>query len=94
MVKINRDATVGVCPQGEVPVDSEIASEQTYSVIDRGLVSDHLGELVARQVVVRLSRMASLTAITLLSVGLWAAIWVVASSLAAVWLRSGCGKLN
>jgi hypothetical protein len=31
--------------------------------------------------------MASLTAITLFSVGLWVAIWATISSLAAVWLR-------
>jgi hypothetical protein len=31
--------------------------------------------------------MASMTAIALFSVGLWAAIWAAASSLAAVWLK-------
>jgi hypothetical protein len=29
--------------KGMVPVDSEIASEQTYSGIDRGLVTGHRG---------------------------------------------------
>jgi hypothetical protein len=88
MVKIDLDATAAMCPQGEVPVDSEIASEQTYSGIDRGVGHrPSWRELVAGQAVIRLSRIASLTVITLLSVGLWALIWVAASSLAAVWLR-------
>ena len=88
MVKIPRDATAVVGPQAEVPVDSEIASEQTCSAINRELghrPSER--DRVARQAVVRLSRMASLTAITLFSVGLWVAIWATISSLAAVWLR-------
>jgi hypothetical protein len=73
---------------GEVPVDSEIASERTYSVINRGLGHQpSLRDRAEWQATVRLSRIASLTLITLLSVGLWAAIWVAASSLAAVWLR-------
>jgi len=74
--------------RGEVLVDSEIASEQTCSAINRELghrPSER--DRVARQAVVRLSRMASLTAITLFSVGLWVAIWATISSLAAVWLR-------
>ena len=74
--------------RGEVRVDSETASEQIYSIIDRALghrpSSHDRGE---RQATVRLSRIASLAAITLLSVGLWAAIWVSASSVASVWLR-------
>ena len=74
--------------RGEVRVDSETASEQIYSIIDRALghrpSSRDRGE---RQATVRLSRIASLAAITLLSVGLWAAIWVAASSVASVWLR-------
>jgi hypothetical protein len=88
MVKIDRDATAGVGPQGEVPVDSEFASEQTYSVIDRGLGHRPSSrDRAERRAKVRLSRVASLTAITLLSGGLWAAIWAAASSVAAVWLR-------
>ena len=69
-------------------MDSEIASEQNFSAINGGLAhrpSSH--DRAERQATVRLSRIASLTAITLLSVGLWAAIWVTASSVAAVWLR-------
>ena len=88
MVKIARDATAGVGPQGEVPVDSEIASEQTYSVIHRARghrPSSH--DRVERQAKIRPSRMASLTAITLLSIGLWAAIWAAVSSVAEVWPR-------
>jgi hypothetical protein len=73
---------------GEVPVDSEIASEETYSVInpapgDRPSSRDR----AERQATVRLSRIASVAVITLFSVGLWAAIWAAASSLAGVWLR-------
>ena len=88
MVKIRRDATAGVGPQGEAPVDSESASEQTYSVINRGLGDRPSSrDRAERQAAVRLSRMASMTAIALFSVGLWAAIWAAASSLAAVWLK-------
>ena len=73
---------------GEVPVDSEIASEQTCSDINRGLGHRPSSrDRAERQARVRLSRIASVTAITLFSVGLWAGIWVAASSLAAVWLR-------
>jgi hypothetical protein len=74
--------------RGEVRVDSEIASEEAYSVSYRRLGHRPSSrDPVERQATVRLSRMASLTAITLLSVGLWAAIWVAARSVAAVWLR-------
>ena len=74
--------------KGEVPVDSEIASEQTYSFINQGLGDRPSSRNRAeRQARVRLSRIASVTAITLFSVGLWAAIWAAARSLAAVWLQ-------
>jgi hypothetical protein len=69
-------------------VDREIMSEQTYSVIYRTLghrpSSRDPAEEQAR---VQLSKLVSLTTITLLSVGLWAAIWAAANSVAAVWLR-------
>ena len=74
--------------KGKVPVDSEIASEQTYSVINQG--PDHQPssrDQAERQATVRLSRIGSLIVITLLSGGLWAAIWAAAGSLAAAWLR-------
>lgn len=69
-------------------MDSESASEQTYSFINRGL-GERLSsrDRAERQAAVRLSRIASMTAIALFSVGLWAAIWAAASSLAAVWLK-------
>lgn len=69
-------------------MSSEIASEQTYSVIYRTL--DHRPsscDPAEGQATVQLSKVASLTAITLLSGGLWAAIWAAASSVSAVWLR-------
>jgi hypothetical protein len=72
--------------RGEVPVDSEIASEQTYSVIFRG--PDHrpsLRDRAERQAAVRLGSIASLAAVTVLSIGLWAGIWVAVSTVAAVW---------
>ena len=69
-------------------MESEIASEQAYSVISpsaehRPSVRDQTGPLAPD----RLSGSASLAAITLLSIGLWAAIWVIVSSVAAVWPR-------
>jgi hypothetical protein len=88
MVKILHEAKAGVDPQGGGQVDSEIASEQTYSVIFRGLGDrPSLADRAERQAAVRLSTIASLTAITLLSIGLWAGIWVAASTVAAVWPR-------
>jgi hypothetical protein len=73
---------------GEVPVDSESASEQTYSVVNRGLGDRPSSrDRAERQATVQLSRIASVTAIALFSAGLWAAIWAAASSLAAVWLK-------
>ena len=74
--------------RGEVSVDSEIASEQTHSVIFGG--PGHrpsLRDRAERPAAVRLSEIASLTAITLLSIGLWAGIWVAAATVAAVWPR-------
>jgi hypothetical protein len=72
---------------GEVPVDSESASEQTYSVVNRGLGDRPSSrDRAERQATVQL-RIPSVTAITLFSAGLWAAIWAAASSLAAVWLK-------
>ena len=69
-------------------MDSESASEQTYSVINRGLGDGPSSrDRAERQAAIRLSRMASMTAIALFSAGLWAAIWTAASSLAAVWLN-------
>jgi hypothetical protein len=64
-------------------VDPEIMSEQTYSVIYRTLGP----RPSSRDRAERLSKVVSLTTITLLSVGLWAAIWAAANSVAAVWLR-------
>jgi hypothetical protein len=69
-------------------VDREIMSEQTFSVIDRTLgPRPSSRDRAERQATVQLSKIASLTTITLLSVGLWAAIWAAANSVAAVWLR-------
>ena len=66
-------------------MDSEIASEQTYSVINRGPGHRPASRDRAEgKLTLRVSRMASLTAIALLSVGLWAAIWAATSSLVAV----------
>jgi hypothetical protein len=71
-----------------VLVDSEIASEKTGSVINGGLGDGPPSrDRTKRQPTVRLGKTASLTAITLLSVGLWVVIWTAAGSLAAVWLR-------
>jgi len=74
-------------PQG-VPVESEIASEQAYSVISPS--AEHrpsVGDRAGLQATAQLSGSASLVAITLLSIGLWVAIWAVVSSVAAVWPR-------
>ena len=69
-------------------MDREIMSEQSYSVIYRTLGHRPSSRDPAEgQATVLLSRMVSLTTITLLSVGLWAAIWAAANSVAAVWLR-------
>jgi hypothetical protein len=68
--------------------DSEIASEQTYSVVYRSLGHRPSSrDRAETKATTRLSRITSLTVITLLSVGLWAAIWASVSSLAAVWLQ-------
>ena len=66
-------------------MDSEIASEQTHSAIYQR--PDHRSpscDPVEEQVTGRLGIVASLTVITLLSAGLWAAIWAAASLAAAV----------
>jgi hypothetical protein len=69
-------------------VDRAIVSEKTYSVSHRTLGQRPPSRNPAkRQATIRLSKMASLSTITLLSVGLWAAIWVAANSVAGVWLR-------
>jgi hypothetical protein len=69
-------------------VDREIASEQTYSVIYRTLGHQPSSRDPAEgQAAIRLSKIVSLTMIMLLSVGLWAAIWAAANSVAEVWLR-------
>jgi hypothetical protein len=69
-------------------VDREIASEQTYSVIHRILGQRPSSRNpVERQATARLGKIASLSTITLLSVGLWAAIWAATNSVAGVWLR-------
>ena len=71
-----------------VPVDGQIPSEQSYSVISRLAEQRPLSsDLAGLQPAAQLSRVASLTVITLLSVGLWAAIWAVVSSMAALWPR-------
>jgi len=69
-------------------VDRENVSEQTYSVIYRTLGHRPSSRDPAeRQATVLFSKIVSLTTITLLSVGLWAAIWAAANSVAAVWLH-------
>jgi hypothetical protein len=69
-------------------VDREIMSEQTYSVIHRTLGRRPSSQDPAEgQATVLFSKIVSLTTITLLSVGLWAAIWAAANSVAAVWMR-------
>jgi hypothetical protein len=69
-------------------MESDIVSDQAYSTTNRGLDQRPSSrDRVARESALRLRRITSLTAITLLSVGLWAAIWAAASSLTAVWLR-------
>jgi hypothetical protein len=69
-------------------VDREIMSEQTYAVIYRTLGHQPSSPDPAEgQARVQLSKIVSLTTITLLSVGLWAAIWAAANSVATVWLR-------
>jgi hypothetical protein len=69
-------------------VDREIMSEQTYSVIYRRLGHRPSSRDPAEgQARVQLGKIVSLTTITLLSVGLWAAIWAAANSVATVWLH-------
>jgi hypothetical protein len=69
-------------------VDREIVSEQTHSVIYRTLGHRPSSrDPVEGQATVLFSKIVSLTTITLLSVGLWAAIWAAANSVAAVWLH-------
>jgi hypothetical protein len=69
-------------------VDREIVSEQTYSVIYRKLGRRPSSRDPAEgQATVLFSKIVSLTTITLLSVGLWAAIGAAANSVAAVWLH-------
>jgi hypothetical protein len=69
-------------------VDREIVSEHSipvfYRTPGRRPSSRHPAGGLARA---RLSKKVSLTTITLLSVGIWAAIWAAANSVAAVWLR-------
>ena len=85
MVDTGRNVTAGVGSQGG-PAESDIASGRAYSVIfrpaeHRTSSRDRAGLLA----IPRLRRVASLTAIMLLSVGLWATIWAIVSSVAAVW---------
>jgi hypothetical protein len=69
-------------------VDRAIVSEKTYSVSHRKLGHRPSSRDPAEgQATVLFSKIVSLTTITLLSVGLWAAIWAAANSVAAVWLR-------
>jgi hypothetical protein len=69
-------------------VDREIMSEHSYSVICRTLGRRPSSRGPAEgQATVLFSKTVSLTMITLLSVALWAAIWVAANSVAAVWLH-------
>jgi len=71
-----------------VPVDGQIPSEQSYSVISRLAEQQPFSiDPAGLQPTAQLSRVASLIVITLLSVGLWAAIWAVVSSMAALWPR-------
>jgi hypothetical protein len=63
-------------------------SEHSYSVIYRTLGHRPSSRGPAEgQATVLFSKTASLTMITLLSVALWAAIWVAANLVAAVWLH-------
>ena len=69
-------------------MDREIMSEQTYPVIYRSLGHRPPSRDPAEgQATVLFSKIVSLTTITLLSVGLWAAIWAAANSVATVWLH-------
>lgn len=69
-------------------MDSDIISEQTYSVGERRLRYRLLPrDRSARRANHRLSRGSSLVVISLFSLGLWAAISAVVSSLAGIWLR-------
>lgn len=69
-------------------MDREIMSEHSYSVIYRTLGHRPSSRGPAEgQATVLFSKTASLTMITLLSVALWAAIWVAANLVAAVWLH-------
>ena len=73
--------------EGEKPVDSDIVSEDTYSGggRERGYaVVPHARP--AHRATDRLSRPASLLAVLLLSLGLWAAIWAAVGYLARVLL--------
>ena len=69
-------------------MDREIMSEHSCSVIYRTLSHRPSSRGPAEgQAPVLFSKTVSLTMIMLLSVALWAAIWVAANSVAAVWLH-------
>ena len=68
-------------------MDSDIVSEPSYSGGERRLrygVPAH--DRTVRHAEFRLSSRASLLAILLSSLGLWAAIWAAVRSLVGVWL--------
>jgi hypothetical protein len=69
-------------------VDSDIVSEPAYSGGERLLrYGVSARDRTVRQAEFRLRRRASLLAILLLSLGLWAGVWAAVSFLAGVWLR-------
>jgi len=68
-------------------MDSDIVSEPTYSGGKRRLrYGVPPSDRTVHQAELRLSRRASLMAILLSSLGLWAAIWAAVRSLASLWL--------
>jgi hypothetical protein len=79
---------LAIARREEGPVDSEIASERSYSVGDRGLRCRMLPlDRSAGRAEFRLSRGSSLIVISLLSIGLWAVVWAAVGSVAGLWLR-------
>ena len=84
MVKIDADTTAGVGSQGEGPGGQGDRVRPNLFRRQPKARSPATVALLSGHPAVRLSRIASLTAIVLLSVGLWAAIWAATSSLVAV----------
>ena len=68
-------------PQGEEPVDSDLASEHSYPV-DRGLPHGlATGDPSSPEATPRVSTGAALLAISLISLGLWAVVVAAIGSL-------------